>query len=468
VERSGTRWSTISLALALWLASLGASVVTAGLPALQEAFGAPLARVQGVVVAYLLSTTALVVVAGRLGDLLGRRRLLLAGLALFAAGSAACGLAPGLEALLAARAAQGAGAAALLALAPALLGDAAPSGQAGRALGLLATASSVGTALGPSLGGLLLGLAGWRAPFLVLAALGLAALLVARRHLPPERPATAGAARAPLLPLALLREPALRGGLLASALAAAVVMATLVVGPFHLARGLGLEPALVGLALSTGPAVSALVGAPAGRWVDRAGARPVGIAGLAAMLVGALALSAAPLRLGVPGYLAPLVVLTGGYALLQTANTTAALAGRAEQRGVVSGLLALSRNLGLVSGASALGAVFARASALDLAPGLPAAVGAGTRVTFAAATLLLVAATVSWLLAPDPLDRTPVTAAPDAERRRPRAENSPPVVIRAAPAPGARAERGHRRPGRLHPGCAHGPGRPRGSWRRTR
>lgn len=383
-----TRWQTSGLLLATGLASLGASLANVALPSLQGAFGASLAEVQGVVVAYLLATTLLVVVAGRLGDALGRRRLLLAGLALFAVASVACGLAPSLPLLVAARAAQGAGAAVMVALAPALAGDAAPRGRAGSALGLLGTASAVGTALGPTLGGLLLGALGWRAPFLVLAALALAGLAVAGRHLPAERPAAGRTAGAPLL--ALLCEPALRAGLLTSALVAAVVMATTLVGPFHLSRGLGLSPAVVGLLLSVGPAVVALAGAPAGRLVDRVGARRAGLAGLVGMVVGALGLSLLPGRLGVAGYLAPLVVLTAGYALFQTANTTAVLAGLpADRRGVVSGLLALSRNLGLLVGASALGALFAWAAGTGAAP---ADVVAGTQTTFGAATLLLLAA----------------------------------------------------------------------------
>ncbi len=385
--KSSTRWQTPSLLLATGLASLGASLANVVLPSLQGALRASFAEVQGVVVAYLLATTLLVVVAGRLGDALGRRRLLLAGLALFAGASAACGLAPSLPLLIAARAVQGAGAAVLVALAPALAGDAAPRGRAGSALGLLGTASAVGTALGPTLGGLLLGALDWRAPFLVLAALALASLAVAGRHLPAE-PAAGRTAGPPLL--ALLREPALRAGLIASALVAAVVMTTTVVGPFHLSRGLGLSPAVVGLLLSVGPAVVALAGAPAGRLVDRVGARRAGLAGLAGMVVAALALAALPLRLGVAGYLAPLVGLTACYALFQTANTTAVLGElRPDRRGAVSGVLALSRNLGLLGGASILGGLFGWAAGTGATP---ADVALGTQTTFGAATLLLVAA----------------------------------------------------------------------------
>jgi hypothetical protein len=97
---------------------------------------------------------------------------------------------------------------------------------------------------------------------------------------------------------------------------------------------------------------------------------------------------------GIPGYIAPLVVITAGYALFQTANNTAVMTGiRADQRGVISGMLNLSRNLGLITGASVLGAVFAIASAAaDIATANPMAVATGMRITFAVAGVLIVAA----------------------------------------------------------------------------
>jgi MFS family permease len=172
------------------------------------------------------------------------------------------------------------------------------------------------------------------------------------------------------------------------------MMTTLVVGPFHLSRALGLEAALVGLAMSVGPLVAALVGAPAGRLVDRFGARRMTILGLVGMAAGAGTLSLTPARLGIAGYAAPLVVVTAGYALFQAANSTAVMADvRPDRRGVVSGMLNLSRNLGLVTGASAMGAVFALASAsIDITTAPPEAVATGTRMTFAVAAMLIVLA----------------------------------------------------------------------------
>jgi MFS family permease len=155
----------------------------------------------------------------------------------------------------------------------------------------------------------------------------------------------------PLIRLALFREPVLCASLAMSTLVSTVMMATLVVGPFYLARGLGLQTALVGLVLSAGPLVAALTGVPAGRLVDRFGAQRMTSIGLVGITLGAAVLAMLPARFGVAGYIVPIVVMTASYALFQAANNTAIMTGiRPEQRGVISGMLSLSRNLGLITG----------------------------------------------------------------------------------------------------------------------
>ncbi len=440
-----------ALSLSVLLAALGTSAASVALPALARAFGASFHAVQWVVVAYLVTVTASVVGAGRLSDALGRRRLLLAGIATFTIASLLCALAPSLPMLVAARAVQGIGASLMMALTLALVGEAVPPDRTGRALGGLGTMSAIGTALGPSLGGVLVAAVGWRAVFLVNVPLGAAAFALAahclardaRTRASTRRPIDAvgmallaltlaayslgvtpgpgrfssssaaslalamlGAALfvrrslrvdEPLLPVATLRDGALATRLLANALVSAVVMATLVVGPFHLTRALALSPALVGLAMSVGPVVTALTGVPAGRLTDRHGAQRVSRVGLAAMTIGALATAALAGHAGVAGYVIPIAILTAGYALFQTANTAAITSSATpEVRGVIAGLLGLSRNLGLVSGASLLGALFAWASGTRDAASAPAASVAGaTRITFGVVTALVVVA--AWL-----------------------------------------------------------------------
>ncbi len=201
-------------------------------------------------------------------------------------------------------------------------------------------------------------------------------------------------AASPLVRRAVFRDPVLRASLATSALVSTVMMATLVVGPFYLSRTLGLGEALVGVALSAGPLVAAVTGVPAGRLADRFGARRMTAAGLVAMAAGCFVLSVTPSAFGVLGYVGPLAVVTAGYAVFQTANNTSVMADvLPDRRGVVSGMLHLARNLGLVTGASVMGAVFARASATaDVTTAPAAAVATGMRITFLAAALLVLAA----------------------------------------------------------------------------
>lgn len=350
------RLAMAGLALTTLLPSLDTSITHASLPALAAAFGVDFEAAQAITLAYLVAVTATITVAGRLGDRLGRRRVLLAGIALFTLASLACGAAPTLAGLVAARAAQGLGAAMMLAMTMALASDLTTgSGGAGRALGLLGTMSASGTALGPSLGGVLAASFGWRSMFLVNVPLGALALWLVWRH-GPEGGARAASTR---LRWATLRGTGLLPGLAMTTMVATVIMSTLVVGPFHLSRALGLDVAHVGFAMSVGPLVAALAGVPAGRLADRFGTRRMTVAGLVAMAIGCLGVAVMPLRLGVAGYLVPVAVVTAGYAVFQTANNAGVMGrvGRGE-RGVVSGLLSLARNLGLMVGVGGMGAVF--------------------------------------------------------------------------------------------------------------
>lgn len=164
--------------------------------------------------------------------------------------------------------------------------------------------------------------------------------------------------------------------------------------PFYLSGALALDAARVGLVMSCGPLVAALVGVPAGRFVDRFGPHCMSIVGLIAMAVGSSILPLLPTRFGVPGYIAPLVIITAGYALFQAANNTAVMTDvRPDQRGLISSLLSLSRNLGLITGASVMSAVFALGSATThVMTARPEAVAAGMRITFTVAAALIVVA----------------------------------------------------------------------------
>jgi EmrB/QacA subfamily drug resistance transporter len=443
------RWVLASLSLSMLLSSLGTSSANVSLPTLAQAFNASFQEVQWVVLAYLLAITTLIVSVGRLGDILGRRRLLLAGIFLFTVASSLCGVAPTLWLLIAARAAQGLGAAIMMALAIAFVGETVPKAKTGSAMGLLGTMSAIGTALGPSLGGALIAGFSWRAIFLVNVPLAILTFLLALRYLPTDirtrqgpksdlagfdhmgtlllaltlaaytlamttgrgsfgplnmallLAAVFGAglfvftetrAASPLIRLAMFRDPVLSASFAMSALVSTVMMTTLVVGPFYLSRAFGLEAALVGLVLSLGPIAAALAGVPAGRFADRFGAQRMTIVGLIGIAAGSFALSMMPVAFGLSGYIAPIVVMTVGYAMFQTANNTAVMTDiRPDQRGVISGMLNLSRNLGLITGASVMGTVFAfGAATASITKARPENVAAGMRLTFAVAAVLIV------------------------------------------------------------------------------
>jgi EmrB/QacA subfamily drug resistance transporter len=441
-------WALVSLSLTMLLSSLGTSIANVALPTFVQVFGASFQAVQWVVLAYLLAITTLIVSVGRLGDLLGRRRLMLAGVGVFTIASAACAAAPQLWMLVVARAAQGFGAAVMMALTMAFVGDAVPKARAGSAMGLLGTMSAIGTALGPTLGGTLIAGFGWRAIFLINLPLGLLAIALVYRYLPADRVVTiearapfdyrgslllaltlaayalamtlgrgnagpmnaallciacAGAglfafvearASSPLVQLALFLDRVISAGFAMSGLVTTVAMTTLVVGPFYLSGALGLDAAHVGLVMSAGPLVAALVGVPAGRGVDRFGAASMTVAGLVTMVVGCIGLTAISPPLGAWGYIVPLVTFTAGFAIFQAANNTAVMTGiEAGQRGVVSGLLNLSRNLGLITGASVMGAVYAFGSATaESVQVTPGSATSGLRLAFAIATGLVIIA----------------------------------------------------------------------------
>lgn len=382
-----SRGSLLSLSLCMLLASLGTSIANVGLPSLAHAFDASFHAVQWVVLAYLLAITAVIVTAGRLGDRLGRRRLLLAGLLLFAVACGLCGMAPVLEWLIAARVLQGLGAAIMMAMALAMVGDTVTQQRTGQVMGLLGTMSAVGTAMGPSVGGVLLSVWGWRSIFLVGVPLGLVAVALAYRYLPVDGQRESSPTGSNLW--SSLQDASLRAGLAMSALVAAVIMATFVVGPFYLSRGLGLAPEWMGLAMAVGPCIAAVTGVPAGRLTDRLGSRRMTLAGLGLLACGALLLS---FTAGLFMYLGALVILTTGYSLFQAANNTAVMNPvQPANRGTVSGLLNLSRNIGLIVGTSALGAVFAWATP-EVTYATAQSVANGLHVTFGVALGLILLA----------------------------------------------------------------------------
>jgi EmrB/QacA subfamily drug resistance transporter len=172
----------ITTILASSLSFIDGSVVNVGLPALGRDLHGDSADLQWVINGYLLPLSALLLLGGALGDRFGRKRLLVIGVALFAAASVACALAPNLLCLLLARAIQGGGAALLMPNSLAILGGSFSGEARGRAIGTWAATGSMTAALGPVLGGVLIDTVGWRAIFLLNVPLAVGAIWLALRY----------------------------------------------------------------------------------------------------------------------------------------------------------------------------------------------------------------------------------------------------------------------------------------------
>lgn len=440
------------LALSVLVASLGTSAANVALPTIATQLHATFAQTQWVALAYLLSMTAASLAVGHLGDLIGRQRVLLFGIGVFTVATSLCAIAPTLWMLIAARMLQGIGGAVLMVLPLARARDTVSPERLGRVMGVLGATAAGGTASGPALGGLLITVSGWSAIFATLVPLGLLAGVSTGRTDPDKRVATgprrgfdiggvllltagvalytlgvtapgseywptlpllggaivAGAvfvfgeirARYPLLPPELLRNRNVSLGGVLNFIVGTVMMSTLVVGPFFLTGALHLAPIAIGAIMAAGPLTSICAGVFAGRAVDRFGWRPLTTTGLAGMLVGAIALALLPTWWGLPGYVASTVLLAPGYQLFLAANNSGVLNSvSAERRGVASGLLGLARNLGLITGASALATLFAAAAgSTELAASSPEALTIALRTTFLVTAALIVVAVILSLM----------------------------------------------------------------------
>jgi EmrB/QacA subfamily drug resistance transporter len=179
--RADPRWTLVACVLASSLSFVEGSVLSVALPAIKASYGAGAQDVQWVVNAYLLPLSALLLLGGALGDHFGRRRLLVVGTSVFAVTSLICALSPSLPVLLAARAAQGIGAALLLPNSLALLNAAFQGEKRGRAVGIWAAAGAAAAAVAPLIGGWLVGTVGWPAIFYINLPLALGAILLALR-----------------------------------------------------------------------------------------------------------------------------------------------------------------------------------------------------------------------------------------------------------------------------------------------
>lgn len=441
---SAQRWVLALASVASFLVILDALVVATSLTAIQRHLGSSLADLEWTVNAYTLSFAVLLMTAATIGDRLGRRRVFAAGLALFAVASAACAVAPGTGALIAARAVQGAGAATIMPMALALLNGAIPAQRRGWALGIYGSVTGLAAAAGPILGGAVTQGLGWRWIFWINVPVALAAIPVVLGKIREARgpggspdlgglalvsvaalglvwglvrgnsagwssteviaALTAGAvaavafgawqrrARSPMLPPRLFRSRAFTGGnatifLLNGSLTAAIFLMPQfqqVVEDQH--------PLAAGLRLLPWGVTPMVLGPLTGRLADRVSARSLAVTGLALQGAGLgwIAAVTTP-AIGYPALIAPMTLVGAGFALAIPAVTRAATSTMPPADiGRASGAYSTMRQLGGALGVAIAGAVFATAggyhSAQDFTSGFTAAMAAAS--VMAAAGLL--------------------------------------------------------------------------------
>jgi EmrB/QacA subfamily drug resistance transporter len=181
------RWLVTAMVLASGMAFLDGSIVSLALPDIDRDLNAGLVGLQWTVNAYMLSLSALVLVAGSLGDRLGRRLMFNVGVIWFGVASILCAAAPSIEMLVAARALQGIGGALLTPGSLAIISSSIDQEDRGRAIGTWAGLSGVSAAVGPLLGGWLVDQLGWRAIFWINVPLVVATIVISLRHVPETK-----------------------------------------------------------------------------------------------------------------------------------------------------------------------------------------------------------------------------------------------------------------------------------------
>ncbi|HEY6002329.1 MAG TPA: MFS transporter [Anaeromyxobacter sp.] len=345
------------------MATLDGNIVNVALPTIGVELRAHVHELEWIVNGYLLAITVTLIVMGRLGDKLGYRAVYTGGLLVFTLGSALCGGAPGLPALVASRVLQALGASAMMAIGPAVVTAAFPAQMRGRALGAIGTTVALGLTLGPPIGGLILSHLSWRWVFYVNLPVGIAGAAWALRVLSRE-----GGSGGPLVDLSIFKIPAFTVGLVAGFLSYAAMFSQTFLTPFLLARVHGLSPGRLGLYLASVP-IALSISSPFAGWLsDRFGARLLPAFGMLVLAGGLFALSLAGPGTPVLGVAARLFVAGVGMGLFQAPNNATVMGALPRARlGSGGGLLATARNAGMATGVAIAGTLFALRAGQDAA-----------------------------------------------------------------------------------------------------
>lgn len=408
------RWTTFAIvAIGVLMATIDSSIVNVTLPVIARHFGAPLGGVvEWVIIAYLVVVAALLLTAGRVADIVGRRRAWISGLVIFTLGSALCGASPCLAALVGFRALQGVGGALLMAVSPAMIINAFPTQQRGRVLGLNAVVVGLGISAGPTLGGIIAQHFGWRWIFYVNVPLGALGVAASAAMLATETAAVGGRvdiAGAVLLAVGLGAMTAtisfgreLRGAFLPSFVGSAAALAALVgfgyrqlrrpdpiidpklfrnrvfasasaslllgsiatfaaafVLPFYFEQLRGWPAERTGLLLTPLPLTVALISPLTGALADRVGTRQLAASGMLIAAAGLFSLALVGAETPVARIVAALIVVGGGRAIFQPPNNSALMGSAPRDRlGAAAGLMATARVLGQSLSVALAGVLF--------------------------------------------------------------------------------------------------------------
>ncbi len=457
-QRPDAYWLAVAaVCVGAFMGQLDASIVTVALPNLQRTFHAGVGAVTWVGLSYLLVLVATVAAVGRFADMWGRKLLYVYGFGIFIVGSALCGLAPSLGALIGFRALQAVGAALLQANSVAIIVLAVPKGSLGKAIGIQGAAQAIGLALGPTVGGFLLAAGGWRLIFYVNVPFGLVGMIAGILLVPRSRhlqarvsfdwtglalffPAVVALFSAvsfgnsmgwtsplivglffvglalgvgfvrrehrcsqPMLDLGLFRRSRFSVGITSGLLSYLVMFGVLFLVPFYLERGLRLGSGRAGLELMVMPLALGVTAPVAGRLADRLGARPLTVGGLAIVAAGLMLLAA--LRPSTLVFLVLLAIVGTGLGLFIPPNN-AAIMGSVPQKqsGLASGVLNMTRGMGTALGLALTGLVF------DISGGrlltAPSVAHAFTVTSLFLATVALIAGIVAGVREGGPLAHT--------------------------------------------------------------
>ena len=408
------KWAVLAIvAIGVFMATLDSSIVNISLPTIARYFGVPLSGpVEWVIIAYLVVTASVLLTAGRLADMIGRKPIWVAGLVIFITGSAICGAAPSLAILIAARGLQGLGGALIMAISPAMLTTAFPARERGRALGINAVFVALGVSTGPTLGGIIttnlswrwifyvnvpigivgivasllilkeplrrgkvqfdplgalllaIGLAtltlglsfgqewGWSSPLLigllVVSAIALVALYLVEKRVPY-----------PVINLSLLRNRVFLSANLSLILSFLALFSVSFMLPFYLEELHGFSTEQAGLLLTPLPLTIAIFAPVSGALADRFGTRWLAAGGLALACFGLVLISQLNAHSSTWDIIWRLMVTGLGQAMFQSPNNSALLGSAPkEQQGSASGFLATGRVVGQSLSVALAGAIF--------------------------------------------------------------------------------------------------------------